>query len=189
MIIHLHEIPKEGKNWSYDQNHAEARTLFNDLLGANPFLIQVHIEPLGASGTFQMSGVFTGQWPEDCSRCGDDFKYDSRQKFSHLLMPKFPAARDEKTAKTNHLSDNLSVGLTDDLGMEVFEYQGNTLNVGQFLHEIVALAKPLIPAPSVDCHGQCELCKIPVHQQSFSYDEPMETKQSPFAGLGQIKIN
>ena len=171
MLIHLHEIPKEGKNWTYDKQNREAKEVLRDILGDSPFHISLTIEPLGNTGSFQLRGDFKAQWPEDCSRCGDSFEFASEQSFSHLLMPKFSAARDEKTSKSNHLSDSLN--FAGDMGQEVFEYQGNNFDVGSFLHEIIALARPLIPAPPVDAVGKCGFCHLPVANQIFSYDEPM----------------
>lgn len=189
LIIHLHEIPKDGKSWTFDQTHREAVAVLSDIVEGAPFAIQLFIEPLGNTSTFSLSGSFTAQWPEDCSRCGESFKYKSAEKFNHMLMPKVPAARDEKTTKPNHISDTLVGAEGAGEGPEVFEYVGNNFDVGQFLHEILALAKPLIPAPSVDCNGQCTECKISVKNQDFSYDEPMVIKREPFASLKSFKLN
>jgi uncharacterized metal-binding protein YceD (DUF177 family) len=188
MFIHLHEIPKEGKNWIYDESHREAKAALQDLLFENKFKVEVAIEPLGSTGTYNIRGEIKAQWPEDCSRCGDGFEYSASERFAHLLMPSMPSGRVDKTAKPNHVSDSLTLAEGDAL-TEVFEYEGNSFDVGSFLHELVALAKPLIPAPELDSSGNCVACKICVKNKEFSYDESVEVKKSPFAGLGALKLN
>jgi uncharacterized protein len=124
--------------------------------------------------------------PETCSRCGIDFKFDINQKFHEILIPHQPDDRTGKYARVNHVSEATQEGPS------VTEYAANyNFNVGEYLHEQVAIALPFNPAPAEKANGDCSLCDKPVRGKTFSYTEdmPQEKTDNPFEVLKNLKIN
>jgi uncharacterized protein len=183
MIINLLEIPAEGKNYICNQNTGDLNSDLKDLIGQASFQTEFTIRPLQA-GTFELAGFIKTNLPEDCSRCGLDFQMPVEENFRELLIPEQEIPRNSKFAKANHMSD------MHNEGPSVIEYQGHHFNAGEYLHEVVALAEPYIPAPACTADGNCSLCKNPVSNEEFRYEDPgFDTPTSPFATLKNIKLN
>lgn len=177
MRINLTEIPEEGRQWSLDQKSGELREALSDLIGSSGlYQSEFTIRPL-QSGTFELRGFIRTTMPELCSRCGENFEWPVDEKFHELLLPSLSQPRNSSFARANHLSD------LNDEGLSVAEYEGNFFDMGEYLHEIVALSMPAVPAPSTDDQGRCSQCRTPVIEHQFSYDEPMEEMTNPFAVL------
>ncbi|GIL21287.1 MAG: hypothetical protein BroJett041_24010 [Candidatus Jettenia caeni] len=182
MIINLHEIPEEGKTWSLTNKTGELNTVLKDIIGENPYHTEFTIRPL-TQGQFELFGTIKAQHPEQCSRCGIDFNFLVNEQFKELLIPKVPSQKHGETyVKTNHYTD-----LSNE-GPSVSEYEGHQFDIGEYLHEMVGLAEEFSPAPPPDDNGDCSVCKIPLKNHAFNYDEPMEKDESPFAALKKIKI-
>lgn len=180
MRINLNEIPDEGKEWILNRQTGELNTVLRDLIEAEPYEAQFHIRPMPA-GTYELVGFIKTKMPEDCSRCGQDFKWDVSERYRELLMPAMSQPRNSHFAKPNHVSDMLNEGPS------VTEYHGQTFEIGEFLHEVVAIALPLVPAPPEDKDGRCSTCKIMVRGCSFGFEEKAELKANPFSVLETLK--
>lgn len=178
--IHLNEIPDDGRDWQLTRKSGELNKILEDLIQDSPYIAEFTIRPLDA-GTYELSGTIKTTHPEDCSRCGLEFKWPVSERFRELLIPEIPPERNSQYAKANHLSDH------NDSGPSVAEYQGNTFQMGEYLHEIIALSLPTVPAPPVEKDGKCSTCLVNVRGKSFGYDEPMEVRESPFAVLRTLK--
>lgn len=183
MKINLAIIPEHGQTWLVNKNTAELNEALRDLIGPAQYQAEFTIRPLQASATYELRGTIKTELPEQCSRCGLDFKMPVDTKFNHLLMPSVDTPRDAKFSKTNHFSD------LNDSGLEVAEYVGESFDASEFFHEIVALAEPFSPAPKEDKEGNCTLCKINVKTHNFGYTEELKTKNNPFATLKGTKFN
>ncbi len=183
MLINLLEIPAEGKLYICNQNTGDLNADLQDLIGKTPYQTEFTIRPLQA-GTFELTGFIKTSLAEDCSRCGIDFDLAVDQKIKELLIPEQQLERTSKFAKANHVSD------MHNEGPSVYEYQGHHFNAGEYFHEVIALAEPYTPAPACTSDGNCSLCKKPVSDEKFSYEDPgFEEPTSPFASLKNIKLN
>lgn len=184
MKINLTEIPEEGRAYHFNSQTGELNAVLADLLGKTLHEAEFFIKPLN-SRDFELIGTIATKLPETCSRCGIEFPFPVDEKFHEILIPKQNQPRGSKYSKVNHVSD-----LPED-GPDVSEYEGHSFDIGEYLHEVVALAAPFNPAGPEDSEGNCTICKIPVRGRSFSYDEtmPVEKPQNPFAVLKNIKIN
>ncbi|WP_374073219.1 DUF177 domain-containing protein [Bdellovibrio bacteriovorus] len=184
MKINLTEIPEEGRAYHWNSQTGELNSVLTDLIGNTLHETEFFIKPLN-SRDFELVGTMKTKLPEQCARCGIDFAFPIDTKFHEFLIPKQDHPRGSKYSKVNHVSD------LPENGPDVSEYEGNLFDIGEYLHEVVALAAPFNPAGPEDENGDCSICKIPVKGQSFSYDEQMpdEKPQSPFAVLKNIKIN
>lgn len=181
MKINLLDIPEEGKSFQIDNKSGEINEALKDLIGNSMYSAQFRITPM-QSGTFELRGQIKTESPEECSRCGEDFKFNIDEKFSEILMAKLEVPRNGFYAKPNHLSD------VKETEQEVFEYEGNTFDAGEFFHEKVGLTIPFNPAPVCDSSGKCVLCekdtKAPISYEDPGYNKP----ESPFASLKNIKL-
>lgn len=179
--INLTEIPNEGRDWSLNRKTGELNEVLRDLIDDSDYVTQFSIRPL-QSGTFEMVGSIQTAMPEACSRCGLDFVWPVSESFRELLLPEVPTERTGHFAKANHISDH------NNEGPSVAEYQGHHFNMGEYLHELVALSLPPVPAPPEDREGNCTTCHIQVRGKTFSYEEEIEKKESPFAALRNWKV-
>lgn len=183
MLINLLEIPSEGKSFQVNRKTGELNSILADLIGQSDFESEFTIRPL-QGGTFELTGSIRTQLPEDCSRCGLDFQMPINEKFRELLLPVQSVPRNSKFAKANHVSD------MNGQGPEVYEYEGHHFNAGEYLHEVVAISEPFTPAPPCNAQGECSLCKKPVQNQKFGYEDPgFEKPTSPFDALKNIKLS
>jgi len=184
MKINLSEIPAEGKSFVCNSQTGEFNAVLSDLIGTKSFHSEFFIKPLN-SRDFELIGFIKTDLPEECSRCGIDFSLKIEPKFKAILIPRQSDERTGKYAKVNHISEALEEG------PEVAQYEGMVFNMGEYVHEAVAIAAPFNPAGPVDEKGDCTVCGITVKGRSFGYDEqmPAEKPESPFAVLKNIKLN
>jgi len=183
MLINLNDVPEEGKSWSLNSNTGELNDVLRDLIGALFHQAELTIRPLGTTGTFEMVGRIQTQLPEQCSRCGIDYDMGLEESFRNLLMPELETPRDAKFSRPNHFTD------LHEQGPDVVEYQGHMFDAGEFFHELVALAEPVVPAPPEDEKGNCRVCKISLKNHSFNYDEELKVPNRPFTSLKGIKLS
>lgn len=184
MKINLAEIPEEGRSYHFNSKTGELNSILSDIIGKNVYETQFVIKPLN-SRDFEVLGSIQTKLPEVCSRCGIDFPFPVDKKFHEFLIPKQDQPRGSKYSKVNHVSD-----LPED-GPDVTEYEGMHFDLGEYIHEVVALAAPFNAAGPEDEKGDCSICGIPVKGRSFSYDEqmPEDKPLNPFAVLKNIKTN
>lgn len=183
MKIRLHEIPEEGKSFVWTRETGELNHGLSDLIENQAYRCEFFVKPLNHRD-FTLNGAITTDVPESCSRCGDDFRLDIKAKFNEILIPAQELDRTGRYTKVNHVSEG------EESGPGVSEYPGDGLfDMGEYVHEQVAIALPFNPAPAEDKKGDCSLCGIKVRGRSFSYNEEMpEEKPNPFAVLKGLKL-
>ncbi len=184
MRINLHEIPEEGKKFLWTEKTKEVSRELQDLIGPSAHTADFFIKPIN-SKDFQVTGTIKTHLPEACSRCGMDFNFPVNQTFHEILIPAQPEDRTGKYAKVNHISEAATSGPS------VAEYGANqTFEMGEYLHEQVAIALPFNPAPPEKANGDCSLCDQPVRGQVFTYNEemPEEKVESPFEVLKNLTV-
>ena len=107
--IHLNEIPDDGREWQLTRQSGELNQILGDLIQDSSYLAEFMIRPLDA-GTYELTGTIKTTLPEDCSRCGLDFKWPVNERFRELLIPEIPPERNSQYAKANHISDHNNEG-------------------------------------------------------------------------------
>lgn len=178
--INLTEIPEQGRDWTINRQSGELTEVLKDLIQDSNYLAEFSLRPLG-NGSFDLQGQIRTSLPEDCSRCGLDFLWPVNEKFRELLLPGFDQPRNAKSSRPNHLSD------LNNEGPSVQEYHGHHFDMGEYLHEVVAISLPSVPAPPETPEGKCSTCDRLVRGQDFGYDEEFEKKESPFVVLKGLK--
>ncbi len=180
LIIRLTDIPEEGKSFTFSQKDPTAALRLHDLLGDHPFLIEASIRPLNHQN-FELTGRVQAASAQQCSRCAEDFEFNLHQKINEIMIPTLEVGRTERYAKTptDDSSDLSSVQYSTDM----------TFDLGEYVHEIIALNTPENPAPAVK-GDQCSGCPRKVVPGAFDYDEttPSEIRPSPFEVLKNLKV-
>lgn len=184
MKIKLSEIPEEGRNYEYSRANSELNLILGDLLGQEAFNIDLFIKPLNTKD-FMVTGHIKTRTEENCSRCGDTFKFALNKKIKEILIPKQEVDRTGKYSKSS-----VAISETED-DAAVVEYENGQFDVGEFLHEAIAIEVPFAPMPETKANGDCVLCDKPAHKTALIYDENLseETKRNPFESLKNIKLN
>lgn len=184
MKIKLTEIPEEGRDYHWSNLTGEINGVLADIVGKNSYDANFFIRPLN-SKDFELVGTIQSHTPDVCSRCGADINVKVSEKYHEILIPKLGSPRNGKYSKVNHVSD-LPTG-----GPETSEYENMVFDMGEYLHEVVALAAPFNPTcKNDDSKVSTESC-FSNEDQLFSYDEamPEEKPESPFAALKNLKLN
>lgn len=183
MRINLQEIPDEGREFVINNQTGELNQVLQDLIGNQAFNAEFTIRPTNTN-TFELHGFIKTHLPEQCSRCGLDFKMPVNAKFTEMLIPRQEMPRDAHYTKANHFSD-MAGG-----GPSVLEYDGHHFEMGEYIHEVIALEEPFNPVAPVDQNDDCTVCKLNVKTHNFGYDEGnTEEKTNPFGVLKNLKLN
>jgi len=189
MKIRIIDIPREGNHWNLSQNEdPELDLALADLIHGSPYFVSINLRPLDQLGSFQISGYFKSKWDEPCSRCGDEFKFELNFHFQDILIPKIEAPSDEDIKHSHHININE----TEDDEFSSFEYENEIFNLGDYLHEQVALKIPLAPSPPITNQGKCALCHKSTEDILKQFNlldgqQPVQ-KKSPFEALKKIKL-
>lgn len=187
MIIRLTDVPEEGKIYSLNRKSGELNEILRDLIQDGPYQAEISIRSLN-NRDFELSGSIVTNTGEQCSTCGIEFRFPVKQRFLDIMIPQQTKDRIGKYAKVNHLSDSEN----NNDGSDVIEYSTQmTFDLGEYLHEIVALAIPFNPKPAPDEKGDCSLCGKAAAVEPFSYNEEMPTEEikKPFEALKGLKLN
>lgn len=185
MKIKLSEIPEEGRNYEFTRESAELNLILSDLIGDESFKIDLFIVPLNTKD-FMLTGQIKTRTEESCSRCGDSFKFALSKKIKEILIPKQEVDRTGKYTKSS-----VAISEHDENDAAVVEYEFNQFDVGEYLHETIAIDIPLAPMPDTKPNGDCVLCDRPAHKSELIYDEKISSEQkiNPFESLKNIKLN
>lgn len=184
MRLILTEIPEEGKHFKLTQNTGELNEILKDLIGQENYSAEFFVRPLN-SKDYEITGNIKTKLLETCGRCGLDINLDVDAQIHEILIPKQEETRTGKYAKPNHLSD------LENSGPDTSEYTGKSFDMGEYLHEVVALAAPFNPVGPERPDGTCGICNKPVAGLRFTYDEamPEDHQKNPFSALKGLKLN
>lgn len=184
MKIKLNEVTESGKQYTFNRSTGELNYDLKDLIGDLPYEADFFIKPLN-SKDYEVKGLIRTQTFEQCSLCGDQFKFKTEAKINEILIPGKDEVKNSQFSKSNHVSE-----LNDD-GPSVCEYYNDVFMVGEFFHEAIALTVPYNPKPDQNDDGSCKVCLKTLTNELFTYDEKMgvEQKVNPFGSLKNLKLN
>lgn len=185
--IVLSELPPEGRDFVYDREGGELNKALMDLIGGNPYRISFQVRPMG--NVYLLEGTVETQLDLLCSRCGVDFKQNINERLSEILVVQDTTlGRGDSTSRVNHTSD-LSESQKEATTLDTPQF-----DVGEFFHEIIALAEPIQPLGGSNCDKSCEnlenaytegwLTRPGAQEDDADFD-----KNKPFAGLKGLKLN
>jgi uncharacterized protein len=183
MKLKLNEIPDEGREYIYTKETGELNEDLRDLIENNQYHVQFFIKPLNHKD-FVMNGTVTTKTKEICSLCGETFHFPTKAKINEIIIPKTTDKDHEKQSRANHISEQ------DENAPSVSEYKGEVFEIGDFVHEAVALSIPFNPKPELTEKGDCSVCLKSLLSSPFVYDENISIveKINPFSALKDLKL-
>ena len=103
---------------------------------------------------------------------------------NEILIPKPNDKELEKQTRSNHFSE------LDETAPSVSEYKNEVFELGDLVHEAIAISIPFNPKPEQNDDGSCKVCLKTTLTDAFMYDEKLsiETQVSPFNVLKDVKI-
>ena len=183
MKIKLHEIPEEGREYFFNRATGELNLALKDLIENAPYEAKVFVKPLN-SKNYDITGYVKTSTNEVCSHCGDTFQFKIETPMHEILIPGAEEIKNSQFSKSNHVSE-----LKQD-GPGVSEYFGDAFDLGEYVHEAIALTVPYNPRhPKND--SACKLGYKSDNPEVFVYDEKMgeEKKNEAFDVLKGLKLN
>lgn len=176
MLINLQEIPENGRAYDVSQNDEDVAAQIKDLIGETPFRFDFHLTPAGQA--FDLKGEIKVSIPLVCSRCANEFSQPVDKKIRELLMQ-------EENPSAKGLAGDPEMGLST----EVTLLKSFKLDVGEILHEQIALLEPSQPLCSPTCKGLCFTCGADLNEGSCGCTEQKTEKPSAFSVLKNLKLN
>ena len=181
VIINLSELPLEGRQFTYTQESAELTPTLKEVIGNKPYRVEIRVTPAG--NVFQAVGSINTGYEEICSLCAIDFEQPVKEKFNEILVVQSPMVKGQQV-RVNHSSElNLD-------GPECIELESESFHVGEYVREIIALARPIKPLGRANCDQSCENYQEAVRNGWLSpqKEEPFKP-ESPFSALSKVKLN
>jgi uncharacterized metal-binding protein YceD (DUF177 family) len=173
MRLDLQNIDDEGKDFSFDELSDELKGHFRDLIGHEAFKIQMQVRLLGNS--YQVLGQLQSQYKDVCSQCGEDITVPLKNRINEILVIEKKRPRNTQVSQSQQNFDSE--------GPSVIYLNEPTLEVGEFLHELMAAS--LVAFPSCSDQKACA-------QRRQTHLEPylaQKTLGHPgFAALKDIKL-
>jgi len=174
--VKLNEIPQGGLELHYSSESHELDTALFDLLGEAP-IYKVDLLLNHSDSVTQLKGSISATLTQACSRCVENFESPLAKKFTTIY------SKSEEGIKT------LSEGLDDLQGSFDIEFiSGNELDVGDVVHEQIAIDIPFQPLCSEDCKGLCPQCGANLNsEEPHVHSESQDKTDSPFAKLKALR--
>ncbi len=181
--IHLEELPNEGRTFVYTNESGELTPFLKDLLGQRPYRVEIEVKPMG--NVYSATGFIEAGLEELCSRCAIDFILPVKERFNEILVVgETPLEGGGHQARVNHSSE------LNAEGPECTELPSPDFKVADFVHELIALARPIKPMAKADCDDSCENYQTAL-QKGWITTGNSESfqKTSPFSELSKLKLN
>ncbi|MCC6276664.1 MAG: DUF177 domain-containing protein [Oligoflexia bacterium] len=169
LIYKFHEIPSAGLSVSYSQSSGELNKVLFDLLGDFP-VYQAQLDIQGTEKSVQVKGSVAGELRQICSRCAEEFCIPFQKKFTTAYQ------------LGNDLSElNGAIDATEGT-FEVEFVEQPEVNLGDALHEQIALEIPFQPVCKETCKGLCMQCGKNLNEttcqcrsiEGFKHESPFE---------------
>ncbi|NJL26172.1 MAG: DUF177 domain-containing protein [Calothrix sp. SM1_5_4] len=181
--IALRDLPEEGREFIYTRESGELNGILKDIIGSNNYRVELRISPMG--NTFDLQGRVSTEIDEQCSVCAIDYKEPIRQSLHEMIVIERGLGKGDQMTKTNHAHE------WEAQGPDYMILESDTFNVAEYVHEMIALAKPIRPLCSPESEGGCKNRDQKVERAWLSYgDEAMGTniRANPFQVLEKMKL-
>lgn len=180
--IMLKELPPEGREYEYSRESGELTEDLQELIDDNDYSVRLTVRPIG--NAFDLQGELKTSLDLQCSLCAIDFKFPVNQKFHEVLVIETPLDKGDQHTKANHSSE------WDPNQPEGIYLESPLLDVGELIHEMVAIAEPMRPLGRPGCEEACENRKDGVQRDWLSLDakDSKSIRNQPFAVLEKMKL-
>ena len=175
--INLKEIPEDGRDYEFDRTTGELNAILDDLIGDRAYDVRVRIKPIG--NTYEMIGHVRASAPETCSKCGTDIDVPVAKDVREFLIEDQVEFRNVQSVHGNGAIDFLN----DD--HSAVTYQGGVFDLGEYVHEAIALAEPFYPACP---EGQCpDLAEVTRKREELERSFQRATEGAVHPGFEALK--
>ncbi|MBT4762146.1 MAG: hypothetical protein HOO06_10645 [Bdellovibrionaceae bacterium] len=183
-ILALNEVPLEGEKFTYTRASGELNEALSDLIKDADYTVTLEVFPFDADAGYQLRGEVHTEMPLSCSRCAIDFSYKVNCKINEVAFvgQEFEVKGDQ-SVKTPHFSQHHK---TDD--PETLFLDRPELNIGEYIHEVIALNEPMAPLGRPDCNEDCPNLQEAYKKGWIQKPEP-EDKKGPFDVLKKMSLN
>lgn len=183
--IALKDLAPDGTEFVYTLETGELTPILTDLIHKNPYEVRLKLTPMG--NAYGLQGEIKTTLDLQCSDCGGDFKYQVNTPVNELIVPQKPMAKGDQQIRANHAHE-----LTEN-GPNYILLEDEVFNIGEYVHEAVALAEPIRPVGKPDCDPNCgELLKQldrPWLTIGAKNEKPGEgIRANPFQVLEKMKL-
>lgn len=183
--INLKELPPEGQDFQYSHSSGELTRSLKDLVGDNPYSIQFKLTPMG--NTFELKGSVKAGMDLQCSLCAVDFKHPVELKLYELILvsKRQTLHKGDQQSKANHAHE------WETQGPDYILLESDSFHVGEYVHEMIALAEPLKPLGKPNCDENCENLGEKTKRPWLTYGSEKghgDTSTHPFQVLEKIKL-
>lgn len=182
-FIGLKELPPEGETFLYTHESGELNETLKELIGKNPYRVEFHITPMG--NTFDLKGTISTSMNLQCSLCALDFNFPVEQILHEVLIVNKPLSKGDQLTKANHAHE------WESQGPDYILLETEGFNVGEYIHEMIALAEPIKPLGKPDCDQNCENLKDQVQRSWLTIGEDKgfaDERSKPFRILEKFKL-
>jgi uncharacterized protein len=131
----------------------------------SPFNVNVHIRRVGED--LDVSGSFKVRVEFNCDRCCDDAVVELKDNFHLILLPKA-----EEEDSSEEPEDEVELGY----------YEGEEVDLSEYVKEILFLAMPIKLLCKDDCKGICSGCGANLNKEKCSCSKG-NAKGNPFGIL------
>ena len=177
--IQLKDLPEEGKTFHFSRKDGKLDAALADLTGQNGYDAEVFIQQVGGAFTVQGKSSFVGE--DLCSRCGWDVTLGLSGKIDEYLVIE---KERERIAHSPH--GNKAIELENE-GPETTYLNSSVLDMGEFLHEQLALLWP--DYPQCADHVACDQRRKENESKLAQDSEPVEQGHPAFKVLDKLKRN
>ena len=172
--IRLSEIPEEGRDFEFSEATEELAAALSDLVESRPFLCEFTIRPM--TGVYQLEGVLKTNLLRICSVCGIEVEIPVESSLNELLVKRSRLEKGDSESKVGFLADTAGAPA-------VTEFDGDELNVIDFIHEMIALKDPAYPfCGGRDCNNRKEIDEK-LRELSTTADSSIGRNTNPFKNL------
>lgn len=168
--VNLKDLDEDGEDFSYSRASGELNKTLNELVGEQPYDINLHLRPMG--NVFEISGEIHTAMNLPCSRCGRDMQMPIDENFNEIIVVMNERPRAGHSGHT---------GTTDE-GPYCNYVTSHDFSLSDFVHEHVAAAEPYqIHCTRPDCEE--------VYKKAQISDTSTIKENNPFEVLKNLNVN
>lgn len=121
------------------------------------------------------AGTFTGHVIVACGRCVGEVRLELDERLRVTFLPP-----DEMPTDDDDSEDGAEVTEGD---LDVFPFDGETIDLEPLLREQFVLAVPFAPLCREDCKGLCAQCGIDLNSGTCACEKPIDPRLAALKGL------
>lgn len=169
MKLSLSQVPAGGCAFAFTADPRLLDDAGEGIGGMDPIQVSGRADP-EASG-LRVRGTIETRLALTCSRCLETFPFPVRARFDATYTSVVPT------------EDEVELDARD---LTVCHLEGDTVDLGELVHEQVLLAVPMAPVCDAGCKGLCPRCGANRNREACDCESPVTDPR--FAALKKLKL-